>query len=366
MAHPPIDLTQFETREILWNIGPVTKGAMYVLFLVSAGICGYGLWQRVRVWRRGLRAQPVGAAGENSQAGQAPRPWLPSGWAGRVARQVFAQQIIRRIPLAWASHMAVFYGFLVLFIGTVIVAVQDYSLYVLPFPDYYFFQGMFYRVVSAALELFGVGFLAGLAIAMARRGGLTRVRPSSRPIDAAILWLFLAIGVTGFAIEALRLVGTGFPAFERVDSFVAWPLGRTLVLAGLSTEGACTAHFVLWWVHMLAVFTFIAMLPYTKLRHLLVAPVNIALSPPWHSGRLEPVSLELVEETGRFGLAKIEEFPRQRLFSYDACTHCRRCESACPAFATHKPLSPMRVVLDLAAAGNTTESLHGAVISAET
>jgi Fe-S oxidoreductase len=117
---------------------------------------------------------------------------------------------------------------------------------------------------------------------------------------------------------------------------------------------------------MVLVFAFIAIIPYTKLLHVLVAPVGVAIMPEHHSGRFKPVSLEEVEETGEFGLARIEQFSRGQLLSYDACTHCRRCESACPAFATDKPLSPMRVILDIAAAGQREGSLHGEVISAET
>lgn len=355
---------QQETREILWNIGTPTKAAMYLMFVAALASFGYGLWRRARVWRRGAKAAPAAASGNGAATDPAPQFDWP-GAAGRLVRHVLVQQRIGRIPVAWLSHISIFYGFIVLFIGTVIVAVQEYNV-LAPLGVGYFFQGAFYRVVSVALDLFGLAFVAALFVAMARRVGLTKVRPSSKPIDAAILWLFLLIGVTGFVVEALRLVGTGFPEFERVDSFVAWGLARGLAAAGLSAEGAPLWHWLAWVVHMAAVMGFIAIIPYTKLLHFLVAPVNIAITPEKHSGRLEPVSLEQVEETGRFGLAKVEEFPWQRLLSYDACTHCRRCESACPAFNTHKPLSPMRVILDVAAAGERTESLHGDVISAET
>ena len=94
--------------------------------------------------------------------------------------------------------------------------------------------------------------------------------------------------------------------------------------------------------------------------------MHIAVAPERQSGRLQPVSLQEVEETGRFGVDTVADFTRRQLMSFDACTHCRRCETACPAFATNKPLSPMRVVLDIAAAGDREGSLHGDVISADT
>ena len=42
------------TREILWNIGSLSKAAMYTLMVVSMVVAGYGIYRRVRVWRRGV------------------------------------------------------------------------------------------------------------------------------------------------------------------------------------------------------------------------------------------------------------------------------------------------------------------------
>jgi len=337
-----------ETREILWNVGPFTKASMYVLFLLSLAVFGHGMLGRLRVWRRGTGSVSF------SLALAARRLW----------QHVVIQQRIARIPLAWLSHMSIFYGFIVLFIGTVIVAVQDYNL-LAPFGVGYFFQGTFYKVTSFALDLFGLGFVVGLAIAISRRFGTTKIRPSSLPVDAVILWLFLLIGITGFLAEALRLA-YDFPAWESSVSFVAWWLAQPLRALGITGEAVRPWHLATWWAHMLMVFAFIAIIPRTKLLHFLIAPAHIATVPAWHSGRFQPVSLEQVEETGRFGLSEIPEFSRQQLLSYDGCTQCRRCESACPAFATHKPLSPMRVILDIAEHGLHEGSLHGDIISAET
>lgn len=329
---------------------------MYVLLVVSLAIFGYGFWRRIRIWRRGRRPRQIETAAAEGQP--------PAGIAGdilaaagRVLREVVAQQRIARVPAAWLSHVAIFYGFIVLFIGTVLVAIEHYGIA-------HFFFGDFYRITSFLLDLFGLVFIAGLVLAIARRAGLTRVRPSSKPVDAAILWLLLLIAVTGFVIEGLRIAAQQ-PEFERV-SFVGWWLALIWSAAGLSAEAAAMWHFGTWWLHMLLVFGFIAVIPYTKLLHVLVAPANIALTAVGHSGRLEPVSLSEVEETGRFGVETIADFERPRLLSFDACTHCRRCESACPAHATSKPLSPMRVVHDLAASGEREGSLHGDVITAET
>lgn len=336
------------TRPIMWNVDdPVTKTAMYGLCIIATAICAWGVYRRVKVWRRGTATESNESLGASLV---------------RLARHVLVQVRIARVPWAYASHITIFYGFIVLFIGTVIVALEHYGIFGLFGISW---TGTFYDVSSWLLDLFGAAFVVALVIAMVRRTGKLGVRPSSKPIDAVILWLFLIIGVTGFVVEALRVLALD-DNWEKSVSFVGYGMAAAFRGAGMSREAATTFHFGFWWFHMVLVMAFIAMIPYTKLLHFLVAPVQIAISPETRSGRFVPVSLEEVEETGRFGLAKIEEFPWRRLMSYDACTHCRRCESACPAWNTNKPLSPMRVILDIAAAGESTESLHGDVISAET
>lgn len=333
------------TREIFWNIGPFTKVSMYVLAAVATEVAGYGFYRHWRVWRRG----------------KAPAKWKLAPLS-QIARHVLLQVRIARIPIAWLSHMAIFYGFIVLFIGTVIVALEDYGIFALIGISW---TGRFYTSSSFLLDLFGLGFVVALPVAMARRGGLTRVRPSSKPIDAAILWLLLVIGVTGFVTEALRIAHS-FPPFEQNVSFVAWIMARGFESVGISGEAVRPWHLASWWLHMVTALGFLALIPYTKMLHVLVAPAQIAVAEPRNSGHLRSISMEEVEATGRVGASEIPDFTQQQLLSFDACTQCRRCESACPAWNTNKPLSPMKVVLDIALNGHREGSLHGDVISAET
>ena len=80
---------------------------------------------------------------------------------------------------------------------------------------------------------------------------------------------------------------------------------------------------------------------------MLTGPINIAARPERPMGALVPLTMEQVEETGRTGVHELVHFKQQQLLSLDACMECGRCEDACPAFATGKPLSPKKVVTDL-------------------
>jgi len=88
-------------------------------------------------------------------------------------------------------------------------------------------------------------------------------------------------------------------------------------------------------------------------------------------GQLKPISIEEVEETGVVGVSEIAHLDQQQLLSLDACMECGRCDDACPAFASGKPLSPKAVVQDLkslmeATANGESLALHGDTIQAET
>jgi len=219
----------------------------------------------------------------------------------------------------------------------------------------------------------GLLFLLGTLFFLGRR----LVKPPAlghRATDWYVLLGFLAIGVTGYIVEALRILWqqpTGLGAH-------CSPVG--LWLAGvlhLDDAAARSSHFLVWWIHSFLVFAFIASIPFTRLFHFVAGPMNIFLAKNV-LGVMPPVTMEEVEATGRVGPADIRHFSQQQLLSLDACMECGRCEEACPAFATAKPLSPKRVVQDLKgamektaaalAAGKETDvpPLHGAVIAPET
>jgi len=116
--------------------------------------------------------------------------------------------------------------------------------------------------------------------------------------------------------------------------------------AGMTEAGARSAHRWFWWVHAGLVFGFIASVPYTRLMHFITGPLNLFFAPA-SLGRMVPLSMEEVEKTERIGVSAIDQFDQQQLLSLDACMECGRCQEACPAFATDKPLSPKKVVQDL-------------------
>ena len=351
------------TRETFGNIPRSSQILFYVLTIVALGIFAYGVWRRFSLWRRGVPV-PLGKllSGNLQARWQELKPRLHRLWV-----EGLGQKRVRGRGLPSWAHGLLFLGFMVLFLGTTLLEIDHLTSAISQ--TLHFHKGTYYVIYEFTLDVFGLLFLIGCVLFFWRR---TR-RPASvghKPTDWYVLLSFILIGLTGYLTEALRMTWQHPVGIAAHCS----PVGLLVAQAfsGLGDAGARSAHFAVWWVHALLVFGFIASIPYTRLFHILAGPANLFLAAP-ALGTLVPVSMEEVEKTERVGVGAITHFNGQQLLSLDACMECGRCEEACPAHATDKPLSPKRVVQDLnrlmglslAGANSTAPRLHGDTISAE-
>jgi Fe-S oxidoreductase len=325
----------------------------------------YGIWRRFRLWRQGLPIEARALVVGNLR--QIWDKWRPG--LRRLLREALGQARVRGRGMAGRAHIVLFAGFMMLFLGTTMLEIDHLASGISPALKFH--KGTYYVIYELTLDIFGLLFLAGCAFFLWRR---TR-RPASvghRWTDWYVLGSFLAIGITGYLVEGLRMVWqqpTGIGAHcSPVGLFISgW-------FSGLTDAGARYAHRAVWWFHSALVFGFIMSLPWTRLRHMIAGPLNLFFAPS-ELGKLVPVSMEEVEKAERIGVSSIEHFSQQQLLSLDACMECGRCEEACPAFATDKPLSPKKVVQDLKGlmdlaliqrAGTGSAALHGDTIQLET
>ncbi len=319
------------TRTILWNIS--YGWLMYVLFAVAAAIGGWGLWLKIRRWRLGRPEDDLDRTGERLL---------------RLLRYAVVQTRTWRVPDAGLMHGGLCAGFAVLTIATIVVLIDyDLGLPVMRGPFYLYFQ-------SLAVDLFGAAVLAGALWAAWRRrpGGPAHLVRSAEAWG--LLGLILVTVVGGFVVEGWRIAATA-------DPWAAWsPIGKIVADASaavLSRDAIVAGHRVAWWSHLLAAFGLIAWAPYTKLAHVLIAPLNI------YAGPLDPIGASLrpidFERSERLGVNRLEDFAWKDLLDLDACTECGRCTAACPANRVGKPLSPRDIILGL------RELLHGSDASPE-
>jgi Fe-S oxidoreductase len=348
---------QLLTREIFGNVPGWAKTLFYLVAVVAVAAWVYGILRRVRLWRQGV---PSGASVN----------W-PLAIRRLVRDVVFQFRVWRRGALGRATaslaHVLLFSGFLVLFIGTVLVSIEHVLADLLGRgPDNpVFHKGVYFGVYELVTDTFGVAMIAGCVMFVARRWrGVGSFAKS--PVDVAILLGLVAIGVTGYVVEGLRIIlaQTPLPGLSPVGYLCA----RVFVAAGVDIAGAVTIHHLLWWLHAVLALGFVALMPYTRLMHSLAGTINLAIRDHAH-GVMTPIRLEDVEETGRIGVATLADFSRRQLIEMDACVSCGRCEDSCPAFEAGKPLSPRNVVQDLVAvmnAGDMAKNVHGEPIAAET
>jgi Fe-S oxidoreductase len=119
-------------------------------------------------------------------------------------------------------------------------------------------------------------------------------------------------------------------------------LGEALRGSPLVSEGAFQLW---WWIHNLVVLGFLVYIPGSKHLHLIGAPLTVFFTKTTPRGHLKPI-LD-IENQETFGASRADQFTWRQLLDAYACTHCGRCDRACPALNTGKPLSPKMIILGI-------------------
>jgi Fe-S oxidoreductase len=327
-----------ETRQTFAGLTHWEIVFWYVLIVVSTAIFFWGVARLVLRYRRG---------GSNVAFRDLP---------GRIIRAsaiVFTHRWIkRRDPLAGVGHALIFYGFLVLFAGTAILAFQDDVAK--PLFGFDFWRGSFYLGYSLVLDVFGIALAIGLAIMAVKRLRHPRRLDYTRPDRAEQRrgyvvgdWVFLSslffLALSGFLLEAFRITQTQ-PSFEQWSP-VGWAVGRGFHRLGMTAQDASSAHFATWWTHGVVALAFVASIPFTKAVHMLAGPANVTVRDDRAGKRLPLLPANATPEQVGYGV--IGDLTWEHLVSLDACTKCGKCHVACPANAAGYPLSPRDVILDL-------------------
>ena len=335
------------TRVLFEGFQPQTIHIFYAIGYGAIATFIYGVYTQIRKYRRG---KPDVSWGE-----------LYQRFVEMVKTMATHRTLVRRDKSAGRAHGLIFFAFVLLFIGTSVITLEYDILQ--PLFGIKFWYGNFYLLFSLVLDLAGVSLITGLIYMMYRRKWLhlpkldyKRVdrqegdpdfdRSQYRREDWAFLWSFILIGITGFILEATRLVWlSGRPEVwdYRMWSPVGALLAQIMQDVGVSAEGAGSLRPGLWWFHGLISLTFIAFIPYTKIKHIFTAAASLMFKDPLAGRRLPRVP----DDQKTAGYKLITDLTWKNLLHLDACTKCGRCQEACPANAVGAPLSPRDVILSL-------------------
>jgi Fe-S oxidoreductase len=351
------------TRVVFQDIGPVGKAIFYAAATVSIAVFCWGMWLRIRKYRRG---RPAGrwptvrqALAGRSRAGSA-------GGIGRADTRTIGtlasnKTIGRGDRALGIAHFFIFWGFIVAFAATVILTidvdiVRNLSRLIVGHEDS-FFHGPFFLVYTFTVDTMGFAFLLSLIYMALRRGvrrpwrlgyarahqpeaGYSRKRLVAG--DWVFLGLLLAILITAYLLTGLRILTQGMPWFTLFT-----PFGRLVAemfaAFGMSPAGAVTAHTIMWWIHASLALTFVAYIPFSKAMHMLLDMANLLATDRGTTPNLPaPVPAQ-----GQAGYQQLSDFTWKELLDLDACTKCGRCHEVCPARTAGAPLSPRDLILDL-------------------
>ena len=329
-----------------WNIGYPLGALVYITGAVAIGAIAWGLYRRQRIWRLGQPNPDLGPWG----------PRLRGGLRLLLVDALGHRKMVKREWLPGVMHLLIFWGMLVLLAATTIGALE-------------FNLEEYFNVRSPTLDwslqmelvwdLFG-GLLLflGLLIALYRRYVQRPARLNTVLEDGVVLGLLMAMVVTGFLLQALRMGATEMEPTSPLyhPGWAPWsPISYVMALAirgaGVTAYGMEVTHFALWWLHaamMSATFLYAAA-RFRSLMHIFVSPINMLLSSTVGRprGALRPMGdLEQMES---FGVREVTQLTWKQLLDLDACTNCGRCEDQCPAWASGKPLSPRKLIQDVKA-----------------
>jgi len=161
---------------------------------------------------------------------------------------------------------------------------------------------------------------------------------------AAVFALGCAVGIFGLFVRRFLVRPRWFGKKLSWESgFIAFLIFLLMVtyLASFFVADADPAARVLWWVHTLALLTFLPIIPHTKHLHLVLSPFTVFFS----RGGFSQIPALVGDED--FGLIAGTDLTRLVSLQAYSCVECGRCTEHCPAANTGKLLNPKEIILGL-------------------
>jgi Fe-S oxidoreductase len=231
------------------------------------------------------------------------------------------------------NHFCLFWGFMVL----ALVNAQFFIAGVFPRFSFSFLGTIPYGIILFLADIMSLVVIACVVIAVIRK---VFFRPPH--IEASLDAFFIL-----FMVASLMVAYFGLHACEiRLGevSMVSWmPIsyGLSNLFANTSPEATHVYARIFWWVHALVLLFFLNYLPYSKHLHILTAIPNCFFR---SFSFVSTVPRMVFKKGNNFGISKVVQFSWKDLFDFLSCTECGRCEAACPAHNTEKPLNPKQVI----------------------
>ncbi len=254
---------------------------------------------------------------------------------GGVVVYVLGQAKLFKDLRAGLMHAGIFWGFVLLTIGTANVVTGGLVELIISWP----FGGALWTATTLLQNAVAVVVLLAVGYAFYRR---LVSRPRRLTLSRSSLIILSLIG----GVVASELLGQAFEAarYGPIEgAFVANGLALPL---GALPPGALEGGFAaLWWGRIAIVAGFLCYLPFTKHLHIVTSAFNVYFRKLAPRGELPALDLE--REDATFGLRTLADLGWKDLLDGFSCTECGRCQDACPAWNTGKPLNPKSLIMGI-------------------
>src|SRR5581483_4174728 len=220
-----------------------------------------------------------------------------------LADVLFQRRTIVERPAAGLAHAFVFWGFLI-FAGYTSIEFL-YGLGIVNLTEAPWFHT--YRLVIVP---FASAVLAGIVYLLVRRAFVRPIGLGDHvSAESIVIALFIA-----------TLMVTYLLTFRLEEHSPAWTVN--------------------WWVHMLVILAFMALIPASKHFHLVVSPVTVFLKST-ELGNLPNLDFEKEQ----VGLETLKDLGSKSVLDAFTCVECGRCQVNCPAWGAGKELNPKAIIL---------------------
>jgi len=252
-----------------------------------------------------------------------------------IVRYALLQNKMFRWTRAGAIHYVVFLGSTILLIGNINVVTGGLLQAVVSWP----FGGILWTFAVGLQNVIAVGVLFSLVYLYKRR---LVDRPTRMTLDRTGLLVLTMIGLvvsTEFFAQAFEVATYGDIPGAIVTNALAVPL------RALGTTVTQDAFVLLWWAHVVVLASFLLFIPTNKHFHVYTSFVNIWFRKLAPRGQLPKMDLE--DESASFGLKTLQDLGWKDVLDGFTCTQCGRCQEACPAYNTGKPLNPKTFIMGI-------------------
>ena len=317
-----------------------------ILFF-ALGLFSYNLWKIVRNIRLGKSKNRFDQPLKRTKI---------------LLKIAFGQTKLFARPASGILHALVYWGFLVITIGTVEMMIDG----IFNLDRSFGALGSFYDMATASGDVMAVLVLVSCLLFMFRRLFLKIKRFSGKEMKkSSSIDAIIALVIIVFLMISLLTMNIGYIGIHQGDIVGSYPISDFL-LPYFANWNLDLLHDISWWTHIMLVLIFLNELPYSKHFHVVMSIPNVYFSNIENLGKIENLpsvtsEVKLMMDPNAdpyatppadapapeaFGAKDVTDLNWVQLMNAYSCTECGRCTSECPANQTGKLLSPRKIMMD--------------------